>query len=96
MDSRVLALLCQAREAVEDEVQTGLDHALLFAVEAAVNLAQACEAQGDRLCADRMREAYSCVRAAATAARFAIVAAEDDRRSSRPAVDVRARPDAGG
>jgi hypothetical protein len=95
MDAFALALLCQAREAVDRaEPATGLEHALLFAVEAAVSLAQVCEAQrcGDRVDDERLREAYSCARAAASAASFAVVEAEDSRRLQRQAVEVRALP----
>lgn len=87
MDGRVLPLLHQARDAVNQPAgpRTGLEHALLFAVEAALSLAQAWEAvhHGDRAGDDRLHEAYSCARAAVAAARFAVVEAGDGVRARR-------------
>jgi hypothetical protein len=74
---------------------TAVNAALLFTVEAALNLAELREELHHDAASrcDRLREVYQCTRAAATAARFAVVAAEDRRRAE--AVAVRGARDGG-
>jgi alpha-D-ribose 1-methylphosphonate 5-triphosphate synthase subunit PhnH len=60
-----------------------LHAALAATVEAALNLAEVCEQVwlDEAIRCERVREGYSWTRAAGVAARFAVVEAEDRRRS---------------